>query len=642
MIIAPFKKMISKRIKNSKKGWKKKNKFYILDIIKKCSPQMVARGRVDKIMQAIKFVVRRGAGNYERGLVLNQVDTGQISLTSDGTVSLGVPRDVSLHLARHQVTEFNRDGSSLWITLADGRTIEIESFFSLGGTASNRLFISSNGQISEINFEAGSEGTLIAEYQGQESWGKWNPSDDLLFYDEPEPMGLANAPGGYEDETVSMLGTGLALGPSILTGAAAPAALAAGGAAALSALSSGQSSNETVEQTPGANTPSASSNVSVSIAADLVETNGIISAGELADGSFTVTGQTDPGASVLVTIGDTSLPAVVGSDGAWSVDFPSSVAPAGEHSLVVTAQATDAQGNTADANGTIAVDTVVNQLTVTENVTGDDNVANSAELHSGLPLSGQVEPGSQVSVVFNGKTYNASVTAGGAWSVTIPNQDLPEGAYTAHFNVLATDAAGNTATLKDSIEVDRSSPDAPQIETHEYGISDNTTKKVSFRQTEENFTVDQVNSDGTGQSLQITSFDDTVNSRTYIDFQTPVPDGSTLVLTAKDSAGNSNTALMILDVGSGSSHDFTGFDLDAYEITAIDLQWGEATEVTLTEEQVLGLSSLSDTVKVYGNAGDKLVLTGATQGETDTDGFTLYTMGDEARILADEDLIIST
>ena len=603
---------------------------------------MVARGRVDNIMQAIKFVVRRGAGNYERGLVLNQVDTGQISLTSDGTVALGVPRDVSLHLARHQVTEFNRDGSSLWITLADGRTIEIESFFSLGGTASNRLFISSNGQISEINFEAGSEGTLIAEYQGQESWGKWNPSDDLLFYDEPEPMGLANAPGGYEDETVSMLGTGLALGPSILTGAAAPAALAAGGAAALSALSSGQSSNETVEQTAGANTPSVSSNVSVSIATHLVETNGIISAGELADGSFTVTGKTDPGASVLVTIGDTSLPAAVGSDGAWSVDFPSSVAPVGEHSLVVTAQATDAQGNTADANGTIAVDTVVNQLTVTENVTGDDNVANSAELQSGLPLSGQVEPGSQVSVMFQNITYNASVTAGGAWSVTIPNQDLKEGAYTTHFNVLATDAAGNTATLQDSIEVDRSSPDAPKVETRTTYSTDNTTKGVSFsRQTEENFTVDQVNSDGTAQSLQITSFDDTVNSTTNITFTTAVPDGSTLVVTAKDSAGNSNSALMILDVGSGSSHDLTGFDLDAYEITAIDLEWGDDTEVTLTEEQVLGLSSLSDTVKVYGHAGDKLVLTGATQGETDN-GFTLYTMGDEARILADDELIIST
>ena len=602
-------------------------------------------------MQAIKFVVRRSAGDFERGLVLNQVDTGQISLNLAGTAGSVVPQDISLHLARHQTTQYGRDGSSLWITLADGRSLEIENFFSAQGTAHSRLFVSSDGQISEVVFDNGAGKELLAQYQGQEAWGKWNPSDSLLFYDEPEPMGLANAPGGYEDETVSMLGTGLALGPAMLTGAAAPAALVAGAASALSALNSGESETETIEnndpdsattETVGASSASA---VSVSVATDLVETNGVISAGELADGSFTVTGQTDPGASVLVTIGDTSLPTEVEGNGAWSVVFPSSAATAGEYNLNVTAQATDAQGNTADANGTIAVDTVVNHLTVTENVTGGDNVANSAELQSGLPLSGQVEPGSQVSVVFNGKTYNASVTADGAWSMTIPQQDLPDGAYTAHFNILATDAAGNTATLTDSIEIDQSSPDAPQIETHEYGFSDKTTKKVSFSQTSDNLSVDQVSSDGSAQSLHITSSNDTANSRTYIDFQTPVPDGSTLVVTAQDDAGNSNGTLMILDVGIGSSHDLSGFDLDAYEITVIDLQSAEATEVTLTEEQVLGLSSLSDTVKVYGHDNDSLVLTGAVKGEEVIDGngdkFVLYTMGDEARILADEDLAVS-
>ena len=36
-----------------------------------------------------------------------------------------------------------------------------------------------------------------------------------------------------------MLGTGLALGPAMLTGAVAPAALVAGGASVLSALTSG-------------------------------------------------------------------------------------------------------------------------------------------------------------------------------------------------------------------------------------------------------------------------------------------------------------------------------------------------------------------------------------------------------------------
>ena len=588
-------------------------------------------------MQAIKFVVRRSAGDFERGLVLNQVDTGQISLNLAGTASSVVPQDISLHWARHQITQYGRDGSSLWITLADGRSLEIENFFSAQGTAHSRLFVSSDGQISEVVFDNGAGKELLAQYQGQEAWGKWNPSDSLLFYDEPEPMGLANAPGGYEDETVSMLGTGLALGPAMLTGAAAPAALVAGGVSALSALTSGGGTS------PGA------ANVSVSIATGIVETNGVISAGELADGSFTVTGQTDPGASVLVTIGDTSLPAEVDGNGAWSVVFPSSAAPAGEYNLNVTAQATDAQGNTADANGTIAVDTVVNHLTVTENVTGGDNVANSAELQSGLPLSGQVEPGSQVSVVFNEKTYKASVTADGAWSVTIPQQGLEDGAYEdgaykALFHVLATDAAGNTAILTDSIEIDQSSPDAPQIETHEYGFSDKTTKKVSFSQTSDNLSVDQVSSDGSAQSLHITSSNDTANSRTYIDFQTPVPDGSTLVVTAQDDAGKSNGTLMILDVGIGSSHDLRGFDLDAYEITVIDLQSVEATEVTLTEEQVLGLSLLSNTVKVYGNDNDSLVLTGAVKGEKVTEGedtFILYTMGDEARILADDELTVS-
>ena len=65
-------------------------------------------------MQAIKFVVRRSAGNFERGLVLDQVDTGQISLDLAGTAASGVAQDVSLHLARHQVTHYGRDGSSLW------------------------------------------------------------------------------------------------------------------------------------------------------------------------------------------------------------------------------------------------------------------------------------------------------------------------------------------------------------------------------------------------------------------------------------------------------------------------------------------------------------------------------------------------
>ena len=643
-------------------------------------------------MQAIKFVVRRSAGNFERGLVLDQVDTGQISLDLAGTAASGVAQDVSLHLARHQVTHYGRDGSSLWIALADGRSLEIENFFSADGMAQSRLFVSSGGQISEIAFETGAGKEMLAQYQGAESWGKWNPSNSLLFYDEAEPMGLANAPGRYEDETVSMLGAGLALGPSLFTGAAAPAAALLGGAAALNSITSGDGASSGNEQaavttdtgtavttkpveTPDSTTtekPTAEkpdpattetptvekpdpvtttttplgSDISVSMATQLVESDGTISGAELADGKFTVTGTTEAGASVNVTIGSVNLPAQVSSDGAWSVTFPSSSVPSGEHTILATATATNAVGKTATTSGKINIDTIVNQLTAKENVTGSDHVANASELEHGLPLSGRVEPGSQLSVVFDKTTYPAHVTSDGAWSLTIPKNAISDGAYTQHYSLIATDAAGNTATIHDSVVIDQTSPDAPKILTHEIDRNDGSTKKFSFRSADEDFSVDQVSGGGGTQSLAITSSNDAVSKSTYISFQTEVPDGSALVVTAKDSAGNSNSTLMIVDVNQASSHNIANYDLTNFDISTIDLQSPEATQVTLTEQQVLALSSLSDTVKVYGTKEDSLVLTGASKGhsveDSNGDKFILYTLGDDARILADEDLVIST
>ena len=39
-------------------------------------------------------------------------------------------------------------------------------------------------------------------------------------------------------------------------------------------------------------------------------------------------------------------------------------------------------------------------------------------------LSGRVEPGSQLSVVFDKTTYPAHVTSDGAWSLTIPKMQF--------------------------------------------------------------------------------------------------------------------------------------------------------------------------------------------------------------------------
>ena len=382
------------------------------------------------------------------------------------------------------------------------------------------------------------------------------------------------------------------------------------------------------------------------MATQLVESDGTISGAELADGKFTVTGTTEPGASVNVTIGSVNLPAQVSSDGAWSVTFPSSSVPSGEHTILATATAINAVGKTATTSGKINIDTIVNQLTAKENVTGSDHVANASELEHGLPLSGRVEPGSQLSVVFDKTTYPAHVTSDGAWSLTIPKNAISDGAYTQHYSLIATDAAGNTATIHDSIVIDQTSPDAPKILTHEIDRNDGSTKKFSFRSADEDFSVDQVSGGGGTQSLAITSSNDAVSKSTYISFQTEVPDGSALVVTAKDSAGNSNSTLMIVDVKQASSHNIANYDLTNFDISTIDLQSPKATQVTLTEQQVLALSSLSDTVKVYGTKEDSLVLTGASKGhsveDSNGDTFILYTLGDDARILADEDLVIST
>ena len=111
---------------------------------------------------------------------------------------------------------------------------------------------------------------------------------------------------------------------------------------------------------------------------------------------------------------------------------------------------------------------------------------------------------------------------------------------------------------------------------------------------------------GRTQTLAITSSNDVASKSTYISFQKEATDGSALVVTAKDSAGNSNSTLMIVDVNQASSHNIANYDLTNFDISTIDLQSPVATQVTPTEQQVLALSSLSDTVKVYGTKEDSL------------------------------------
>ena len=53
-----------------------------------------------------------------------------------------------------------RNGQALQITLAGGKMVIIEGFFSVDGIAENKLFISANGQLAEVDLVAG-DGDLL-------------------------------------------------------------------------------------------------------------------------------------------------------------------------------------------------------------------------------------------------------------------------------------------------------------------------------------------------------------------------------------------------------------------------------------------------------------------------------------------------
>lgn len=70
-----------------------------------------------------------------------------------------------------------------------------------------------------------------------------------------------------------------------------------------------------------------------------------------------------------------------------------------------------------------------------------------------------------------------------------------------------------------------------------------------------------------------------------------IPDGSRLVVAGIDAAGAEG--------------------LSPFQIGTIDLRFGEPSQMSLTEDQVLALSDTSDPVVVSGGADDTVTLTGA-------------------------------
>jgi hypothetical protein len=380
----------------------------------------------------------------------------------------------------------------------------------------------------------------------------------------------------------------------------------------------------------------------LSVSADVIEGDNVINAAELS-GGVTLTGTTEAGSSVSVTVGNATVQAVVDANGNWTANFATGQIPAGEYTTDVTVNATDAAGNTASVTDTVRVDTLVNTLNQSAGLVATDGTVNAAEAREGISLSGQVEPGSTVVVDFNGTTLVATVDAAGNWSIEIPPSAITTGSYDAAISVMATDAFGNTDTITDTLRIDTEAPEGPVIAS--YTRDGDGIRGISTEASSDDLAVAQVNADGSITNVDAIEVDIPVLSETNFHFTSEVPDGSHLIVTSTDTAGNTSGTYVVLDDESANSTvDFGNTGLGNYQIEAVELQFAEEAQVSITEAQLVGLSDDTNTLTIHGGSDDTVNILGAVRtGQTQAEGETydVYSLG-EGTVLIDDDITVNT
>ena len=374
-----------------------------------------------------------------------------------------------------------------------------------------------------------------------------------------------------------------------------------------------------------------------------IEGDNIINMVEAADG-VVLSGTVEAGSVVQVTFGGTVRTVTAGVDGLWSAVFPASSMASGEYNQSIEVRATDLAGNVRSINDTVRVDTIVNRLTMTTPVEGD-NIVNRAEASDGITLTGTVEAGSTVSVTFEGVTRTATVTSSGNWSVTYGAHEVPAGEYTTTVTINATDAVGNTRAMTETFAVDTTPPEAPLIES--YTRSGPGVRGLTTSLTEDTVEIAQIDGSGKVSAVDYTVSEDTYYNELDFSFRTPIANGSHLVITASDDAGNSTSTLFVLEETLTNVVDLGNQGLGVFDIEAIDLQFAEDSVLTLTASDLHALCAHSNTLTIHGGADDTVNILGATAtGDTTEIGgriYNIYAMGDQGgSLIIDDEIHVMT
>lgn len=379
--------------------------------------------------------------------------------------------------------------------------------------------------------------------------------------------------------------------------------------------------------------------IGVAIDSGLSGGDDILNAAEAATG-LTLTGTGEAGASLSLTFDGMTRTTTVGADGNWSISYSAAELRDGEYEAVVTATITDAAGNTDTASSTLTVDTTTTATIEVGDVTiGGDNFVNAAEMQQGLVLEGTAEPGATVTVEVEGVTRTATADASGNWSVTYEPGSLPRGEYETTATVSTVDAVGNVATSSTTFFVDTEVVN-PIVESVTF--ADDAVSAISVQADDSaDYSIAALNADGTATALTPTEID--LGADTMLAFNPTVADGTHLVVSATDDAGNVSDTMIVLDDNATNAGTLDHARTGDYQIEAIELDYASDTSLTLTEAQIRDLANTSDTLTIHGGADDEVTVTGAVRtGSTQTidgEAYDVYTIGDDGvTLVIDQDI----
>lgn len=309
------------------------------------------------------------------------------------------------------------------------------------------------------------------------------------------------------------------------------------------------------------NTNSSTTPVTVETSAPVLTINppsgdGVVNASEQAN-PLVVSGSTDAGGSVTVTLNNVDYPATVSADGSWSVSLPASALQAladGRYDLSVTA--TGDNGNSTTALQPVTIATAAPAFTI--DPLAQDNILNATEQGQPLDISGSGSAGDSVTVTLNGVNYTTNVGENGQWAVSVPAGALGALSNDTNYpvNVLVSDANGNRTSDQTTLRVDNAPPALTIDDPSGDGILNAAEQQQPLALT---------GSGEVGNTITVTvdgqSFTGTVgvNGQWAVEIPSATLIGleegpNAINITARDASGNTTTEQVNLTVNTGAAN----------------------------------------------------------------------------------------